>query len=298
MNILFSFSLLMVMLAGACFAVLGLAYKMSGVYRCRSTAFSSVFLFIAAVLAGGLACSEPVRWSDWRLWSLGVVMGFTLYAAITLVVRVNRLGSASISWLLINLSFLIPVLLSALFLNESFRRIDILVLVLFVLMLMALRNGLVLEQTSATGKNSLKTFGVLLTLAFLLNGLFQFGTKLKDTFFQDSNAAGLAVILYGTGTVLAIITHTVSSGSLRISKHECTVGTLAGIASGSGNLLFLNGMSLPATVSFPVSLSISLIGGIALTTLFYKEPVNKGKVLGWALGIALLLLAVFRDSIG
>ena len=131
-----------------------------------------------------------------------------------------------------------------------------------------------------------------------MNGLFQFGIKLKDTFFQDSNAAGLALVFYGTGAILALITHRIGSGRMRITRREAGIGLLAGFGSGIGNLLFLTGMSLPTTVSFPVTLSIALIGGVALTTLIYKESVNREKITGWILGLILLLLAVFRDTLG
>ncbi len=294
MNAQLSLPLLMVVLAGVALAGLGLAYKMAGSGRCRTMAFSAVFLFFATLLAGGRACFEPTTWSDWRLWALGTGMGLLLYGVLALVVRVNRLGPASISWTLINLSILVPILLAPLLLDESFRLLDGAIVVLFVLMLLAMRRGLSLGHDPIQG--SPQVFWLLLLLVFLMNGGFQFGSKLKDTFFQQRNAAGLATIFYGTGMVLALATQAIRQRSLRLTRRECGIGIFAGACSGLGNLLFLHGMSLPVMVAFPITQGIALIGGIALTAMLYREPVNASKIVGWLLGLALLALTVLRGT--
>jgi hypothetical protein len=62
-------------------------------------------------------------------------------------------------------------------------------------------------------------------------------------------------------------------------------------------MLLLGAMRIPATVMFPISSSIALLGGVFLTAFIYKELLGTLNVIGIAVGTAALILAVFRDSI-
>jgi multidrug transporter EmrE-like cation transporter len=294
-SLLFSLPLLMVILAGVAFAVLGLSYKMAGVHQCRPIAFAGVFLLVATLLAGGRACFETTAWGDPRLWLLGGTMGVLHYGALVLLVTVNRLGPTSISWILLNLSIIIPIVLAPLLLGESFLAIDAGLLVLFFLMLLALRRGM--QGTADEVHSSSWRFWALMAAVFLMNGAFQFCSKLKDTFFHDGSAAGLSTLFYGSGMILALLTHAVQTRGLRFSGREWGIGLLAGASAGIGNLLFLNGMSLPAIVAFPVTQGIALIGGVVLVGIVYRERLNPAKATGLLLSLVVLLVAVLRGPL-
>jgi len=295
MQQLISLPLLMVILAGIALAVLGLSYKMAGARGCRPMPFSAVSLGFATLLAGGRACCETTAWADPRLWLLGGFMGLLLYGTLALVVTVNRLGPASVSWTLLNLSILVPIFLAPLLLHEPFLAVDAGLVVLFILMLLALRRGM--QGTADDVQSRSWRFWALLAAVFLMNGSFQFCSKLKDTFFHDGSAAGLAAIFYGSGMLLALLTHGIQTRSRRFTRSEWGVGILAGACSGIGNLLLLNGMSLPVMVAFPVTQGIALLGGVLLTALVYRERFNLPKIIGLLLSLAVLLLAVLREPL-
>jgi len=289
------FPYMMMICAGFAMAFLGLAYKLAGAWEARPMAFSSIFLFTAAVLNGWRAVYEPTDWRDPRLWLLGSTMGFGLYVCLALVVLVNQRGPASLSWTLLNLSVLVPILLAPILLGDVFLRSDLLVVCLFVCMILSIRRGLAMGTDPVCG--SLSGYACLLAAMFMVNGLFQFGSKLKDTLFQDRNAAGLAALFYGSGLIFAFGTHFRRERNLRFTRREWMAGLLAGACSGIGNLFLLHGMSLPVIVAFPIMLGIALTGGIALTTLFFKEPVNFWKGFSWALGLILLLFVAAREHL-
>lgn len=287
--------LVLVMLAGMAFAVLGLSYKLASVHACRSSGFAAIFLLVAALLAGGRTFCEPTAWSDLRLWGLGLTMAALLFGALSLVVAVNRLGPASVSWTLINLSLLIPVLLAPLLLGERWLPLDSALLALFCLMLMSLRSGL--RGGARESDHAAPGFWPLLMVAFVLNGTFQFGTKSTATLFHGANAAGLATIYFGGALALAALSHLAQTGGLRCTASEWRCGALAGTCAGVGNLLMLHSMSLPTIVVFPLAQGISLVGGVALTTVLFRERLNAGKLVGFALGLAVLLLALLREPL-
>jgi multidrug transporter EmrE-like cation transporter len=295
MSNIISLPLIFIILAGVSFAFLGLSYKMASVRQCRPMAFSGIFLLIASVVSGICAVFEPVSWGDSRLWVLGISMGIILYITLALVVKVNLLGPASVTWVMMNLSIIIPIFLAPLLLQESLLAVDGILLVLFIFMLIALRRGIM--DGADNIKGSSLQFWLLLSAMFILNGAFQFCSKLKNSLFQDSNNAGLAFIFYSGGMLMAIATHLIQTRGLRFTRHEIGIGSFAGISSGVANLLVLSGMSLPAIVVFPVTQGIALVGGVLLTVLIYKEKFNSFKMTGFLLSIIVLMLAIFREQI-
>ncbi len=295
MHALISLPVLMVILAGLFLAGLGLSYKMAAVNRCRPMAFSVVFLLVATVLAGGRALCEATAWENPRLWALGGVMGVLSFGSLVLFVQVNTLGPASVSWTMLNLSLLVPILLAPFVLGESFRALDGVLIVLFLLIVVVLQRGM--RGAAEDVKSRSRAFWPLLAAVFLMNGAFQFGAKLKDTLFHEGSAAGLATLYFGSGLLLAVLTHAAQTRSLRFTAREWGVGLLAGGCAGFGNLLFLNGMSLPTVVAFPLTQGIALVGGVALTTVVYAERLNPAKIIGFLLSLAVLMLAVLRDPL-
>ena len=85
-----------------------------------------------------------------------------------------------------------------------------------------------------------------------------------------------------------------SGASDRLTGGEWRCGLGVGAATGAAVLLLVHAMPLPAAVAFPVIQGISLLGGITLTTMVYRERINLLKVTGIALGLAVIALAVAR----
>ena len=283
---------LLTLLSGACFVLLGFSYKLASARGCRAMPFAASFLATAMLLAAGRALCEPTQWADPRLWLLGVFNGVMLFVALTLVVLANRLGPASVSWMIVNLSLLIPIMLAAMTLGEGFVPNDLLLLVAFALMLTALRHGVADEQ----GGRAAPAFWPLLGALYITNGLFQYGCKVKEAWFHGANTGGLAMIYFGTGMLLALAAHAARGGG-RFRRAELLTGIQAGLFAGLGNQLQLGAMSLPAIVVYPLGQGISLTGGVALTALLYHEKLTRGKVIGFVLSLVVLLLAVLREPI-
>ena len=287
--------LLMIILSVVAFSFLSLAYKQAAVLNCRPMAFSTIFNLVATILSLWRVFSEESAWADWRLWALGISMGAVLYFAISLTVVIGRLGPMSIIWTVTNLSLLIPIILSTLFLGETLLYVDGALLALFIVMIIAMRSGA--HSASDTKHNIRGAFWLVLAILFLCNGLFQFGSKLKETLFPGSSAAALAALFYGSGVVMAFITHVIKSRSYKISATEWRTGALAGASSSIGCILLLNAMHLPVVVVFAASLGVSLIGGVALTAIIYREHLTTGKLIGWLLGLGVVILSVAREQI-
>ncbi len=281
--------------SGLLFAILGLSYKRAASMGCRTSAFLAVFLTAAAVLSAVALPWDRTVWSSGTLWVLGLFLGCNAVACIRLLMAANRSGPAAVSWLFINLSLVVPIALSIMWLNERLLAADWLVVLTFTLMAITLVGSL--KRTGEVKHGETWRFWCYIAAVFVLNGLGLYGSKLKAGMFPHHNTAALMLILFTTGAAISWWQH------LRLSRHwmpfpnEWNAGLVAGVACGSANFLLISSAVLPAAVVYPVSQGTSLIGGVVLTTLLYRELINPAKVLALVLGCAVLALAVWRDSV-
>ena len=279
-------------LAGFFFALMGLGYKIAEHNKCRPVIFSFVFSLTGGIISLVVSFSEVTHWEDPRLWLQGIAMGVFLTVALLLILEANRLGPASVSWTILNLSLLIPILISPIFFHDTVLFIDPFIVIFFIIMLFLFARGM--RDPNAGSHSGSRRHILLLIIVFLSNGLFITGNKLKFILFGNDNTAGLATIAY---LVTAAIVFTIALKKKYkplATFTEVKVGILVGIFSATGTILFIKAMSLPATVVFPLAQGISLLGGVVLTTWIYKEQLNKLMILGFGVGLLVLMLEAFR----
>lgn len=279
-------------LAGFFFALMGLGYKIAEQKKCRPVIFSFVFSLTGGVISLIVSFSEITSWNDPGLWMLGISMGIFLTLALLLILEANRIGPASVSWTILNLSLLVPILISPIFFHDPVLFIDPFIVLFFVIMLMLFARGM--RNSGPAARSTNKRHIMLLIIVFVANGLFITGNKLKFILFGDANTAGLATIAYFV-TASIVLTIALKRNYNPLARPtEIKVGILVGIFSVTGTLFFIKAMSLPATVVYPLAQGISLLGGVVLTTLIYREQLNKLMILGFGVGLLVLMLEAFR----
>ncbi len=283
------------LLAGCCWAALGLSYKLSERLQCRATPFTLVFSLVAGVFTLGISFFETTAWTDPRLWGVALALGVLLYGAIELAARAFALGSATICWTVINLSVLVPIFLAHFLYREALYWIDPGILVLFILMLLVLARSM--RGAGSTQSGRLAPFLLTLGVLFVANGTFMFGSKVKEALFSNANSAGFSAIAYLSCMGLAVLVWLLRNGGARITPGEWRAGTCAGLTSALGFLCFLAAMSLPAIVAFTLAQGISLLGGVVFTSLLYHERISAWKGVGLAIGLLVFLLTGFRAPI-
>lgn len=128
------FPLVMAILSGVLYAVAALGYKMAERLNCRTSTFIIVFSIAGGVFAIIKSFSETSEWNNPRLWLLGIAMGILFDLAIYFILQSNKNGPASISWTMLQLSLLVPVILSPMLFQERVYWIDPFIIATFVLM--------------------------------------------------------------------------------------------------------------------------------------------------------------------
>lgn len=283
--------------SGLFWAMLGLAYKVADYHQCRTAIFSRILFFSAGVCALIGALIEGTPWGDWRIWALGIGGGILFYLVLLLLMPIYRMGPASVVWIVVNLGLLVPIFMSRLLwpAKEPLYWLDSVLLALFVLMLLAFQRGM--TQASETTPSKVWLFLLLLVLLLLSNGLLLTFPKVQDVWCHHQGHNGYLTVLYFTGALFTLLIDLFKRESLQPTAWEWKAGMLAGASSGIGMLLFMTAAALPAAVQYSVNGGVSLLGGVVLTTVIYRERFNTMKVAGLLLGMLVLLGAVLRKPL-
>ncbi|MCB9419838.1 MAG: hypothetical protein H6667_08535 [Ardenticatenaceae bacterium] len=287
--------LVMAVLSGVLYAVAALGYKMAERLNCRTSIFIVVFSLAGGAFAIIKSFSETSEWGNPRLWFLGIVMGILFDLAIYFIMQSNKNGPASISWTMLQLSLLVPVILSPVLFQERVYWVDPVIIATFILMLGFFAQSL--RKTDDSVEKKTRKYFLYLLGIFFSNGFFLLGNKMKYEFFEEKNTAALTFIVYLVGGVIAWLVSTRESEKLKITVAEWKAGALTGLSNGMGTIFYLAAMSLPATVVFPLSASIGLLGGVILTTGVYGEKFDLYKTIAMVMGLVALLFAIFREQI-
>jgi drug/metabolite transporter (DMT)-like permease len=287
--------LVMAILSGILYAVAALGYKMAERVNCRTSTFIVVFSMAGGVFAIIKSFSETSKWNNPRLWLLGIAMGILFDLAIFFILQSNKNGPASISWTMLNLSLLVPVILSPMLFQESVYWIDPVIVAAFVVMLAFFAQSL--RKSDDSDQRKTPRYFLYLYGLFFSNGFFLLGNKLKHELFGDNNTAALTFIVYLVGGLIAWLVSSRRYEKWTIDVAEWKAGIVTGLSNSIGTIFYLGAMSLPVAVVFPLNASVALLGGVILTTGVYGEKFDLHKVIAMAMGLVALLLAVFREHI-
>lgn len=279
---------------GAGLATSGVSLCLKGAeqHHCRPRAFALAQFGLATALSLVVAVAQGAVWSGASFWALGLTTGVLMYSAIPIMIAANRVSPPSLVWAMANMGLLLPIAGSAVFLHEPLRPLDVVMLSLFAAMLGAFHRG---TQAARDLHREGRAASVLLLAAvFAVNGLLMFAFKLNGMCFPGHASARLSVAMYATATLLALVQFRGWRALAGIQQREWRWGSGAGLASGTSILLLLPTMKLSAGLVFPVVQGASLLGGTLLTAWVFRERLNRWKLAGVLLGLAVLGVAVAR----
>lgn len=288
---------MMALAVGGCNSFVALFSKAAENRHCRTAPFCLATFGVAGITAFLTAFSVSAPWGDWRLWLLGATMGLLYIAATAAMLRANACWPPSIVWSGANMAFVVPILLSALFLKEPLRWIDAAIFAGVILMLAGLADRVDGAAATAAGeRNASPTPSrrwLPLALVFVTNGALMMAFKLSAVLLPCRPPACLVAVIYGTGFAMsAIIMY--AQGDLRLNRKEALMGLGAGTASSLSALAMLVAMRLPAAAAFPVVQGLSLSGGVLLCAASFHERLTSRKIAALAIGLGAMALTIWR----
>ncbi|MEP7242959.1 MAG: EamA family transporter [Gammaproteobacteria bacterium] len=204
-----------------------------------------------------------------------------------------QFGKLTTSWIFMNLSAIVPAVLSVVLYHEAMSAVKALVLSLVVVSIILLWKDKQQESSAGAGAASrnLKIWIGAMLCAFVLNGICPFGLRvLEGRGLGAQYTAVYLVYWYLAGFLLGCLA--LLRTRRRLSRANLIIGLFMAAASVGGQ--FFMGMALargiPGSVVYMLGMGASLcvvaIGGI----VFFREKVGTYAKLGLAIGLAATVL--------
>ena len=288
------------------FSTLGIFHKVADHPSCRPRVIAVVLFFWGGVLTTiyTIVCvPKGLHFPTKVLW-IGTAGG--LFASLALLVFQTGLkfGKISTSWLIVNLSMSVPILISLVCFGEKLNWIKGLGVVLALSAIVMMWRDKKMDSEAAapgtgdskSGEHHAKWF-LLMGLAFLANGLAASSQKVLVGAGQSDYTWQFYVIIYWVGFALMAVL-TVIRGSVP-RKRELATGLVMAVASVAGNVLLTLalGHGVQGAVAFPVGNGGSLTLVVLAGVLFFKEQVHVPGRIGIACGIAAIIVLVIEPQL-
>ena len=282
------------------FGFLGIFHKVADHPTCRPRIIAVILLFWGGLMTTlWTAFFEP---NGLHFPKAVVIIGaiggiFSSLALFTFQAGLKH-GKISTSWLVINLSMSIPILLSIFIFGEKvnwIKGVGIFLVLIAILFLWRDKKA-DLDKTGEVATNKSKWLPLMI-LAFLANGLAAASQKvLVERGFGDF-AWQFYAVLYWSGFALMLGLSLLKAGM----PHRREFGTafVMGVCSVAGNVALVLALArkVPGSVAFPVGNGGSLTLVVLAGVLFFKERVNPIGRLGIACGLSAILLLVMEPTI-
>lgn len=247
--------------------------------------FSAVTSFIA--LCFFLITSRFDLQFDLRL--VPYALGFAIAYASAWVgtVLAVKYGLMAISTLIVSCSLVFPVLYGVIMGEAVTAKIVVGIALLFAAIVLV---NLKFDQREK-GKFSLKWLGCVM-VAFLGNGACSVMSNMQKRALGDGFKHEFMIIALSAAVVLLAGYAFCRSKDLKGDFKKCLpFSTLNGTANAALNLITLTLIgNIPNTVLYPTSSALNMIAAFLLAAFIYKEKFSKQQYVGYALGIASIVL--------
>ena len=207
--------------------------------------------------------------------------GICMFAACYILIESMKTNSLSISVIIVNLNFVIPIILSLIFLGEKARLLPLAGTVISVLIIIL--TNISGKQTSKIGKKAI----LLPLVACLANGLVNFGIKINDKIEGDSFAffsvmyisAAAASLIYGLVCSKSTLGHFRPLSRDVLAKtvpFMVLLGVLNGICFYMASVL---AGRIDATAQFTIVTCASILLSVAVGIIFQGDKLTKKSVI-------------------
>lgn len=263
--------------------------------KSRSVAVSSLmpalwFLILGIFFSALFFVSgEEIPYS--LIW-VSLLSGICIFAAAFILIESMKVSSLSISVILVNLNFIIPVVLSQIFLNEKASSIQIGGLVISAAMIVIL-------NAAPIGGGSLKWAVFIPLAASLANGLVNFCIKVNENHKGDTNF--FFAIMYLSASFASFVTYLILKHASKktnsdIPLKDC-LGFMLLMAICNGVCFYTSSLlasRMNAAAQFTIITSASIFLSITVGVIFQKEKISFKSILS----MLLCTVAIICQCIG
>lgn len=281
--------ILLALAATVIYGLLGVAFEVAGKRQYKIWDVILVKQFTGMCI--GIACSVALRH---LLFDLHLIMLATIGAVAYVVTLASYLiacreKNIATNWTIVNLSVVLPILLSVLWFGDRFTLLKGLGVVLTILSIVII--GSASGQSHTSNKTSASWF-LTIAIAFLFNGvlviLFRFVPARDGTLFT--------AYFYGISFLLVLPYKLLFDREWKLDKGLIGVSAAAAATHWTGIMLTIAALALVGKISkesgvivYPITNGLVIPVGVILGVLLLKQHINRKTGIGVALGVFALL---------
>jgi len=292
-----NFGYVFLLLAMTAFGTLGIFHKIADHPDCRPKMTALLLFFWGGVFAliytAGLD-SKGLHFPG-RVVMIGIVTGAIAALALFIFQSALRYGKISTSWLIVNLTSAVPVLVSIVLFNEKLNAAKsvgiLLVFVAIVLLWLDKRRDLQKMDPAQASVQKSKWLPLML-LTFVAQGLASTGSKVLVEAGVGDYVWQFLIVLYWSGFLTMLLLSILREAWP--NRREVSTAAVMGLCSVVGNCAITMALkTVKGSIAYPVnngSLLIVVLAGI----FFFKEKIHPVGFVGIIFGISAVLVLVLN----
>jgi drug/metabolite transporter (DMT)-like permease len=286
--------ILLALAAAVIYGFLGVIFEIAG--KRQYKVWDVIMVKQFAGLCIGFACTALLRLSflDWRLLGLGLIGAVAYVVTLAAYLVASREKNIATNWTIVNLSVVVPILLSVIWFGDAFTLTKGLGALLTILSIVLIGGA----SARASGHASTSSrWLACITVAFLLNGilviLFRFVPEREGTLFTT--------YFYGISFLLVAPYKLLADRTWKPARGLITVSVGGAITHWSGIMLTIAALAHVGRVSkeagvivYPITNGLVIPVGVILGVLLLKERMSRRTGIGVAVGVAALVCLFIR----
>jgi len=248
-------------------------------------AVGAINYIVAAIAAGVWVGYKGEFGISNATWIIGILCGIAYFVSYFFIINAVKSSGISITWSVVRLSVIVPVLFSIFYWKEQPNAFQIggIMSVCVSLPLLSIRT----DNGSNNRINHSVSF--IIIALFLVGGGVGLAAKAFNEFSPPEQRQMYLLFLFGTAAIVSTSVAIVRKASFELK--DVSFGIILGVCNLlAGNSLLLALARLPGMLVFPVAGSMSII----LTTLagvtFWRERLQKLTILGIAAAVIAVVL--------
>ncbi len=285
--------LLLALSAATIYGFLGVCLEIAGKRRYEIWDVILVKQFVGFCI--GLACTAflPIPFLDWRLLGLELIGAVSYVATLSAYLAASREKDIATNWTIVNLSVVLPILLSVVWFGDAFT------LTKMVGVICTVFSIVLIGAASKRPKDHKKTGSswlLSITIAFLLNGIL----AILFRFVPEHQAPLFTAYFYGLSWILVMPYKLIVDRKWRPVKGLVGVSAGAAVTHWSGMMLTIAALAEVGRTSkqagvivYPITNGLVIPVGAVLGILVLNQRINLKTGIGVAVGVAALVCLFF-----
>jgi len=279
--------LLLISLGAAfCFAIIGVLYKLVASRPWSDDGFRLIMMGLGTVAALALWAVSREHPSSTVVY-LSALCGLFGLVSLFSVMRSMALGSGAATWVVLNLSITLVILLAPWLWNEAVSLRQWAGVCAFAISVFLFAR----DQGEGNRRPVSLRWAVPATLMFLMNGLTLVVFKVLDRAVPTAHTFSTLTIYYGITTALLIPVFMYRRWKdVFVKTPELLAGIVAALAMMVGQALLLKAISIDATTSIPVIHGANVVAVAGASSFLFGERFTRYSTSGVLAGVASIWL--------